>query len=212
MEDGKRLKGMLCCWERDLCALENLSLVREKVVDVVIPNDIRNGHWITFGGFWTGKSRLFMHAVRQGIAEGQDMLVVDPKFEKDLFPAMVEAAIKAGRKSEVIYIDAVNPERSTMKINPFAICRKPDEVVELILAAIPPSGEQFFREFAKKVVSAVISLALCDAKKTGRPLYFTISKLNHLLSCNWIKEHYDRYRAAKIRDQELETFWWRLAA
>lgn len=183
--------------------LGQLNMGKKESCPVIIPDDIRNAHWMTFGGSRTGKSRLLIHAIQSGIESGRDIIVIDPKFERELLPAMLESARKIKREHQLFIVDAVHQESSSIQINPFSGCRNPDEIAELIMAAIPTTGEQFFREFARKTINVAIGLAQYD--QNDKNITYTVDKLTNIFSFNFLKEKYEFYSKNDAEDSYLKT-------
>lgn len=194
-------------WLGDGIDLAKIHSSQAEPKHIIHPNDMRNAHAFTFGGSRSGKSRGLLGYLRYGIASGRDVICFDPKFEKEIFPTMVEAARWAGREKDIIYINAVQPEISA-KINPFAEWKVPEEVVEHIVAGIPPSPVPFFSEQATKVGLIGIKMDLYFQKQLGiEHPNFPISHLQEIFSQSWIREQYNyiKEQARVSNDPELKT-------
>lgn len=193
----KKSASERCFYVGDGIRLLDLFSSDARPLKIVTPEAIRNAHQYVFGGSRSGKTYLLMEYAQQAIKCGNNIILFDPKLDKFLYPAMKEAAIKAGRDEEFILINAVKPEKSTIKINPFEYLL-PEEIVGHIIAGIPIGKEEFFREQARKVATVAISIDIYLNKKLGvdHPA-FPINRLQRIFNYDWITAQ------MKILEREL---------
>ncbi len=170
--------------------MEDCRKAEPYIHPVIIPNKTRNAHCATLGGSRSGKSQCLLSEIEYGIVKlRNNMLIIDPKPEPKLFPAIKWAAKKAGREKEIIVLNAIEPETSTLKFNPFAGYRIYEEIVDNLVAGIPVDSPTFFVDQARKVATVAIKIDMYLKQKLGREPVFPISRLLEILQQSWIMEH-----------------------
>lgn len=171
-------------------ALEDVKQAEPDLYPVIIPNKIRNGHCITLGGSRSGKSQMLLSMVDYAIADQRNnIIVIDPKPEAKLFPAMLNAAKRSGRGNEVIILNAIDPSMSTMRFNPFSGYIIFEEIVDNLVAGIPVDSPSFFVDQARKVATVAIQIDIYLNEKLGKKASFPISRLLQIMQHSWITQH-----------------------
>ncbi len=161
--------------------------------DIVVSDSLRLSHWLTIGSTGTGKTRLLELIVEHDICEGYNVAVFDPKPDKDLFARIVHAAHQAGRLRELIVVRPDRPDVSA-KVNPFAFYTVPEELVQHVMAGIPPSTEEFFRNVAYEVSTVVILGKWLLRKYLNSNEPFTVEDLRSHISRDGIGRIWDQLR------------------
>jgi len=164
-----------------------------KLEPVLIDDNARLSHMLTIGSTGTGKTRLLELIVEHDIAEGYHVVVFDPKPDKELFARIVYCAKKAGRLKELIVVRPDRPDISA-KVNPFAFYNVPEELVQHVMAGIPPSTEEFFRNVAYEVSTVVILGKWLLRQYVGSKEKFTVEDLRAHISREGIGRVFDQLK------------------
>ena len=182
---------------------------RLKLEDIAVDDKLRLGHWLTIGSTGTGKTRLLELVVEHDILEGYNVAVFDPKPDKDLFARIVYAAERAGRLRDLIVVRPDRPEISA-RVNPFAFYSVPEELVQHVMAGIPPSTEEFFRNVAYEVSTVVILGKWLLRKYLNSNEPFTVEDLRSHISREGIGRIWDQLRdmstGGGFRDPSLNRY------
>jgi len=180
-----------------------------KLEKILIDDRERLSHMLTIGSTGTGKTRLLELIVEHDIAEGYNVAVFDPKPDKELFARIVYAAQKAGRLKELIVVRPDRPDLSA-KVNPFAFYNVPEELVQHVMAGIPPSTEEFFRNVAYEVSTVVILGKWLLRQYLGSKEKFTVEDLRAHISREGIGRVFDQLKdisaAGGFRDEKLNHY------
>lgn len=135
--------------------VEELYRPRPKIQRIVLDDDLRTTHMITFGTTGCGKTRLLEHMVDHDIREGKNVIIIDPKGDEDLLKRVLWTAREIGRSREVLFASPVYPHYS-VRFNPLAHYIRPEEIVQHVIACLPVSAkEPFFTEVAKEIAQTV---------------------------------------------------------
>ncbi len=148
-------------------------------------------HLLTVGSVGTGKTKFLEALVEHDIKSGYSVAVLDPKPDKGLFSKIVECTFETGREDELIVIRPDQPEISG-RVNPFAYYFIPEELIQHVMAGIPPNVDEFFRNIAYEVSTVVILGKWLLYKYLGKKAPFTVEDL---------RAHISRNGLAKIDDQ-----------
>ena len=165
--------------------------MKGKTAEIELSDKNRLSHMITVGATGTGKTRFLEILVEHDIREGYSLAVFDPKPDRELTARIVKAAFDAGREDELIIIRPDKPEKSG-KVNPFAFYNQPEELVQHVMAGIPPSTDEFFRNIAYEVSTVVILGKWLLFRYMGKKAPFTVEDL---------RAHVSREGLARIGDQ-----------
>ncbi len=150
------------------------------------PDGTRKSHIIVFGGTRTGKTRLMMQDIRYTVPKGWNIITIDPKMEQNksaLFSVLVEAAKKAGREDDLMFIDITDPAHS-VKFNPFEVFNHPRQIVKHMLNIMPEKkGEaEFYKNVADRVLWWAVDSYFRLCEKEGKKPKVTLSQLRKITS------------------------------
>ena len=125
------------------------------VVPVCLSFDERGHHLGCFGTTGIGKTRLIAHLITQDILAGNNVLLVDPKWDTFIQERIVEAAIIAGRIDELLFFSPLLPQYS-IKLNLLRYYQIKDEVVDHVVSGVK-AREEFFENVAYEVTLAIVN-------------------------------------------------------
>ena len=171
------------------------SKLKTPIEPIYVDDKYRLSHWLTVGTTGAGKTRFLENIVQHDILEGYSVAVFDPKPDKELFARIVYAARKAGRLKDLIVVRIDKPHLSA-KVNPFSFYFQPEELIQHVLAGIPPSTEEFYYNIANEVSSVAIFGKYILYKLLGEKAPFTVEEL---------RRHISREGLTKIADQLKEV-------
>ncbi len=163
-----------------------INKVSAKLEKIEIDDEHRLGHWLTVGTTGTGKTRFLENMIEHDILEGYSVGIFDPKPDKELFARIVYTAKKANRLKELLVIRMDKPDIST-KVNPFEFYFQPEELIQHIMAGIPPSTDEFFYNIAYEVSTVVIFGKYILYKLLDKKAPFTIEELRKHVSKEGLK-------------------------
>ena len=152
-----------------------------EIEKILISDKLRLGHWLTVGTTGAGKTRFLENMVEHDIFEGYSVGVFDPKPDKELFARIVYSAKRAGRLKELMVIRLDKPEYSA-KINPFGFYFQPEELIQHVMAGIPPGTDEFFYNIAYEVSTVTIFGKFILHKLLKQKAPFTIEELRKYIS------------------------------
>lgn len=144
---------------------------------VYLPDSVRAQHFGCFGTTGCGKSTMMSYMIENDIYHGRNVVVIDPKGDQDLFASVIQAAIKAGRAHELIYISPIYPDLSA-KINMLHYYFIKDELVDHVVSGIK-AREEYFINVAQEVTIAIIHGLDLLARVRNQPLdinFFELKK------------------------------------
>ncbi len=191
--------------------VEELYMARPRIQKILLSDDLRTTHMITFGTTGCGKTRLLEHMVDHDIREGKNIIIIDPKGDEDLLKRVVSTAKATGRFHELLFMSPVYPHLS-VRINPLAHYIRPEEIVQHVIACLPISAkEPFFTEVAKEIAQTVTFSMHFLHEKAGKKFEPTVEDLCRLTtyrSIDGIIKQLDTFRG----DVEAEGWKGRLKA
>lgn len=144
----------------------NMDTAR-KIVPIRLPDSERKRGMMVVGSTGVGKTRLAEHMIDQDIAKGYSLCYLDPKGDQDIFSKVFESARKHKRLDELQLITPIYPELSAI-VDPMAYYFSVEELAAHIAAAIPPSKEEFFKNVAVMLSTAVITASTIIARNRGQ--------------------------------------------
>jgi len=155
--------------------------LNKRLLPIYQSDKLRNQHTATIGTTGVGKTYVLMNKVEFDIMRGDNVVVIDPKGSGELLSFVLEAAIRAGRLQDFIYVNPFFPEVSA-KISPLAYYTVPDVVINTIIAGIRTKDE-FYVNIARELVSIVVYGLIELSKSKGRenPV-FTFEKIKEWMS------------------------------
>ena len=123
-------------------------------VFVFVPKSLAVAHGLIHGMTRHGKSRLLERLSYNDILSGLSVVTIDPKGDSGLLETNLAACIKANRLKDFLFFSPIYPERS-MRINPL-YGLEPDEIVDVIIAGLPQSRDEFFIKIAEETTRAIV--------------------------------------------------------
>jgi len=179
----------------DAVKVTELYSAKPRIQRIVLPDDLRTTHMITFGTTGCGKTRLLEHMVDRDIRDGKNIVIIDPKGDEDLLKRVVATAKDTGRFDEILFASPVYPHLS-VRFNPLAHYIRPEEIVQHVIACLPVSAkEPFFTEVAKEIAHTVTFSMEYLHRRQGRRFEPTIGDLHRLTT----------YRSIQGIIKELDT-------
>lgn len=123
--------------------------------NVFLDQGERNGHTLVLGTTRVGKTRLLDVLVRQDIANGDVVIVFDPKGDGELFRNMYAEAVRCGREDNFFFFHLGYPEISA-RYNPVGNFQRVTEISSRIAGQLPGEGQSAaFREFVWRYVNVI---------------------------------------------------------
>ena len=177
---------------------------------IKISDKTRLGHWLTVGTTGAGKTRFLENMVEHDIFEGYSVGIFDPKPDKELLARIIYAAKKANRLKDLVIIRADKPKISA-KVNPFAFYFRPEELVQHVLAGIPPSTDEFYYNIAIEVSNVIIFGKYILYRLLGQKAPFTVEELRKYVSragLEKIRNQLNEIESSNdLNDPEFEKMW-----
>lgn len=138
----------------------DLNNIQNGLQVILIPwSDIQN-HLLNIGTTRVGKTKFMLSNIRQAIAKGDNVVVIDPKggLDQEILGSLVYFCSKAGRLKDFFYINPALPEVS-LSFNPL-FGMQDDEVASLIATLIYPvttSENEFFGRYIVALLNQILS-------------------------------------------------------
>ena len=123
-------------------------------VFVFVPKNLAVAHGLVFGMTRHGKSRLLERLAYNDILEGLTTIVIDPKGDSGLLESVLAGCIKSDRLNEFMFFSPIYPDKS-LRVN-FLYGLEPDEIVDVVIAGLPQSRDEFFIKIAEEVTRAIV--------------------------------------------------------
>jgi hypothetical protein len=146
---------------------------------IYVSEDHRRRGMMVVGTTGVGKTRLEENFIEDDILTGKSVVCIDPKGDQSLFAKIYDVARRAKRLDEIQLVTVIYPEHSAV-IDPMAYYFMVDELVGHIVAAIPPSKEEFFRQLATAISTVAITANIIIANHSGT---VPNQNLDHLRQC-----------------------------
>jgi len=125
----------------------------------------RSGHFGCLGTTRIGKTRMMENMIEQDIRAGNNVIVIDPKGDAELFSKIVQVAAESGRLRELMQVTPIFPDIS-LKIDPLAYYYMPDELVDHTISGIR-AKEEYYISVASEVSSIIIQGMIAMSKARG---------------------------------------------
>lgn len=135
-------------------SLSRTGADRWKPVFVFVPRNLAVAHGLVFGMTRHGKSRLLERLAYNDVLEGLTTIVIDPKGDSGLLDSVLAGCIKSNRLKEFLFFSPIYPDKS-MRVN-FLYGLEPDEIVDVVIAGLPRSRDEFFIKVAEEVTRAIV--------------------------------------------------------
>lgn len=164
------------------------------VSPIAIQDNQRFNHWLTVGTTGSGKTRLLEHIVAHDIRQNYSVAVFDPKPDQGLFARIIWEAHRAGRLQDIIIVRPDMPEISA-RVNPFAFFSQPEELVQHVMAGIPPNTEEFFRKIAYEVSLCAILGKWILSQYAGQEFSLTVEELWEAISRQKLVNLFEQIRS-----------------
>ena len=152
-----------------------------KMINLNLTKDVRCRGLIVIGTTGVGKTRLAEHIISQDIAQGYNIVFLDPKGDQKIFSKIYDLAAKHDRRDDLLFVTPLFPEISAL-INPMRDYYMIDELVDHVSAAIPPSREEVFLGVAKEIAMAVIMGEIFFADEDSRQPELNFESLREKIS------------------------------
>lgn len=163
----------------------------EEPLDIFTKFENRINHTFVFGSTGVGKTRLLELMIEQNIARGENVVIIDPKGDTDLFAKTIFLAQKAGREEDLLYLGPLFPEYS-ISINPLKQYYIKEEVVGHIMSCVECEDPFFYSVALETTILIVTTLLLArQREKSLKPL--TLDEVAKHTSRAGITELYDKY-------------------
>jgi conjugal transfer pilus assembly protein TraD len=129
--------------------------VSETESPVEVPLSHMEGQTLVLGTTGAGKTRGAETIVSQAIWRKEVVIVIDPKFDKDLCDRMYEECVRSGRESDFKFFHPAFPSHS-VRIDPMANFGKVTELASRIAALMPGGAEaESFKAFAWRACNII---------------------------------------------------------
>jgi type IV secretory pathway TraG/TraD family ATPase VirD4 len=132
---------------------------RRKLVDIILLDKNRTGHMFMFATTRVGKTRLVESMTEQDIIKGNNVVVIDPKVDFELFSKIYQTALRIGREDDLMLLSPIFPEYS-IHINPLSHWYMPEEPIAHIMAGVPAEDEFFYNVALETTTFIVRSLLI----------------------------------------------------
>ncbi len=135
--------------------------------DLYLDQAERNGHSLILGTTRVGKTRFLSVMVRQDIANGDVVIVFDPKGDGELFRDMYAEAVRCNRIDDFYFFHLGYPE-ACARYNPVGNFSRVTEIASRISSQLPGSGQsQAFREFVWRYVNVIAKALTALGRKAS---------------------------------------------
>jgi len=160
---------------------------KSKVIDIVLPDSYRKGHFWCFGTTRSGKTRLIEGMIEQDIRKGYSVVVIDPKGDIDLFAKIVQVALEEGRIEDLIFINPIFPQYSAV-LDPLAYYYMIEELVAHIVSGVQVGSEKFFYNVAYEISLVVVTSLILLKKVRGEKPVFNLNEVKNYIGRESLEE------------------------
>ncbi|ULO03846.1 type IV secretion system DNA-binding domain-containing protein [Campylobacter sp. RM12651] len=163
----------------------------EEPLDIFTKFENRINHTFVFGSTGVGKTRLLELMIEQDIKRGENVVIIDPKGDTDLFAKTIYLAQQAGRVNDLLYLGPLFPEYS-ISINPLKQYYIKEEVIGHIMSCVDCDDPFFYSVAHETTILIVTTLLLARQKdKSKKPL--TLDEIARYTSKDGISNLYETY-------------------
>lgn len=129
-------------------------------------------HTAIIGTTGIGKTRLFELLLAQRIQQGQPVVIIDPKGDKDLMDSIYQVCLATSREQDFSFFSLAHPQVSAT-INPLANWASPGEVATRITSIMPQgTNSKPFVDFCYDVLVTILQvMRAADQEITLQSLY-----------------------------------------
>lgn len=138
---------------------------QERLLDIIQDADNKTYHTLVLGSSGVGKSRIIESMIDQDIPKGENVVIVDPKGDMNLFSKMYQKAKLCGRENEILFISAVYPQYSIF-VNPTKNYYMEEELVSHLVSGVP-AKDLFFYNVAYETTLAIVKSLLMIRRQTN---------------------------------------------
>lgn len=179
------------------------GIERGEVVEIVLPDEYRKGHFWCFGTTRSGKTRLIEAMVESDIRKGYSVVVIDPKGDIDLFNKVVQVALETGRVEDLILINPIFPKASAV-LDPLAYYYMVEELVAHIVSGVQVGSEKFFYNVAYEISLVIVqSLILLKRVRGERPV-FNLNEVKYYIGRESLEELKNALEVEVLKGVEVE--------
>lgn len=128
--------------------------VEPKEADVSVPWDHAEGNWSFFGTTGAGKTRLFELLCYQIVKQGDVLVVLDPKYDKDLEDTLKRVCALAGRPEVFAQFHPAFPSKS-VRLDPMKNFARDTELASRVSELLGTDPDDNFVSFCWMVLHAI---------------------------------------------------------
>jgi intein/homing endonuclease len=154
---------------------------------VCISVDDPDGLYIMDNYVVTHNTRLISNMIVQDIERGHNVIAIDPKGDIELFEVIMQAAERAGRLEDIVFVTPIFPEFSN-SIDPMGYFYMPEELVGHIISSIEAGKEPYFKNVAEEITSAIIRSFILKAQAEGARPNFSLLEVKNMMTQDELKK------------------------
>ncbi|MFZ4653528.1 MAG: conjugative transfer system coupling protein TraD [Methylococcaceae bacterium] len=129
------------------------------------PVEDGRGHLLIVGTTGSGKTRTFDLLIAQAVFRGEAVIIIDPKGDRDLHLAAVEACRLVGKEEQFMMFHPAFPE-SSIRIDPLRNFTRASELAARIAQIMPSQGPgDPFKAYSQKALDHVIQGMLLGGER-----------------------------------------------
>jgi len=170
------------------------------IVPVVLPYKERGHHMGGFGTTGIGKTRQIAHLIIQDILAGNNVLLIDPKWDTFIQEKIVEAAVAAGRIDELLFFSPLLPQYS-IKLNLLRYYQIKDEIVDHVVSGVK-AKEEFFVNVAYEVTLAIVNARALIEQARGQKYVPNFADIKKWCSYDGLQQLKKRVEILKFHEDE----------
>lgn len=179
------------------------GIERGEVVDIVLPDSYRKGHFWCFGTTRSGKTRLIEAMVESDIRKGYSVVVIDPKGDVDLFNKIVQVALEEGRIEDLILINPIFPKASAV-LDPLAYYYMVEELVAHIVSGVQVGSEKFFYNVAYEISLVIVQALIMLKRVRGEKPVFNLNEVKYYIGREQIEKLKEALESEVLRGFEVD--------
>lgn len=145
--------------------------------DSPISEGDRLGNVAIIGKTGTGKSRIARSMIEQDIRSGHNLILTDPKSDREMLERIRQVATSCGRQDDLLLIDVAKPKTS-VKISPFAKSYMAAEIASHCVAAIPKVEDSFCASLGRRSITQIVESLRREVGIAGYSVNDIFQRLN----------------------------------
>jgi len=169
-------------------------------VPVVLSYRERGHHLGGFGTTGIGKTRQIAYLIMQDILAGNNILLIDPKWDTFIQEKIVEAALAAGRIDELLFFSPLLPQYS-IKLNLLRYYQIRDEIVDHVVSGVK-AKEEFFVNVAYEVTLAIVNARALIEQARGQKYVPNFADIKKWCSYDGLQQLRKRIEMLKFHEDE----------